>query len=525
MDNLLYDPIFRIETANASECLSLPALFVELAQDKVESFLGLQRHQEDAFHVFLCYLAGSVLAHQNQIEADQSEEFWRNGLLQLAQGQESAWKLLVENPLEPGFMQPSLTDVSIFKRFDFKPNEGPKAESPDQLDLLDISRNHDIKYKRSKHPSTEQWIYSLISLQTCTCYYGSGNYGTARINGTTARPTIEIMVSERWGARWKVNTSRLLQYRNKLLKKKPYREKHGVVLAWLPPWDLTSSLSLQEMDPFFIEISRAVRLNSTGSRIIVLGATSKPRVIDKAARDEIKGNLGDPWTPINLRSGGAAVFGKEGFTVQRLHDLIFSKIDEESLYSPCEFMKATGSSDEIFHATALARRGKTSNTEGFHCADIPIPGQIKLSLFQRDSKAITLGKISRSRIRDAEIMWRQVLKPALYKLLDGGSKQKPEEIGSWQMRIEKRLKSWLEETEKAYNSAWTNDYFMLLWSADISDEKSTQQEWLAFLESQAKDVLLAAIKRFPKRSGRTYRSQVSAEELFKLLYRLKLNSD
>jgi len=46
MDNLLYDPIFRIETANASECLSLPALFVELAQDKVESFLGLQRHQE-----------------------------------------------------------------------------------------------------------------------------------------------------------------------------------------------------------------------------------------------------------------------------------------------------------------------------------------------------------------------------------------------------------------------------------------------------------------------------------------------
>jgi CRISPR system Cascade subunit CasA len=525
MDNLLNDPIFSIETMQGLDKVNLPALLVALGKDEVESLPGLQRHQEDALHVFLCYLAGAVLARLGQTKHEQSEGFWRKGLLNLANGQSDAWKLIVDNPLQPAFMQSPLVGVEILTKYGFNPKEGPKAESPNQLDLLDISRNHDIKYKRSQYPSTEQWVYSLISLQTCTCYYGSGNYGTVRINGTTARPTVEMMPSGRWGMRWITDTSRLLQYRPRLLKKKPYRETNGTVLAWLTPWDLESSLSFQDMDPFFVEVSRAIRLKKLGAKIIALGATSKPRVIAKAARDEIKGNLGDPWTPISLKSGGAAVFGKEGFTAQRLHDLIFADLDEESIYSPCEFMKVTGPNDSIFHASALARRGKTSNTEGFHCVDIPIPGHVTLGFFQHNSKTITLGKISRSRIQDAETMWRQVLKPALYKLLDSGSKQKPEEVGSWQTRMEKRLKAWLEETEKVYDAAWTRDFFMLLWDADVENEKAARQKWVVFLKAQAEQILLTAIKQFPKRTGRTYRSQVNAEELFKFLCRVRFESD
>jgi CRISPR system Cascade subunit CasA len=525
MDNLLYDPIFRIETAQGLEQSSLPALFVALSKDRVESFLGLQRHQDDAFHVFLCYLAGAALVRLGQTEPEQPEGFWRDGLLNLSEGQENAWKLLVENPLEPAFMQPPVTDLSLSKKYEFTPKEGPKAETPDQLDLLAVSKNHDIKYKRSKFPEIEQWVYSLISLQTCTCYCGR-HYGTARINGTSARPVVEFMDSTRWGKRWKTNTARLLQYRPRLLDKKPYKKNSGLVLSWLAPWNLEASLSLQQMDAFFVEISRAIRLVMSGGKIIALGATSKPRVIAKAARDEIKGNLGDPWTPISLKSGGAAVFGEEGFSSSRLHNLIFADVDENSIYSSCEFMKATSAADGVFHATALARRGGTdSTTEGLHCVDIPIPGRIAFGFAQRNAAAATLGKISRSRIKDAETMWRQVLKPALYKFLDGGTKQKPEEIGAWQTRMEKRLKAWLEETEKSFNAAWSRDFFPLLWDVDLEDEKASRQEWITALKIQAESILKEAAQRFPKHSSRNYRSQVYAEEIFKLLYRLRFEFD
>lgn len=56
--NLLFDPLLRVKTTQGVQSLSLPALLAALAGDRVESLLGLQRHQEDAFHIFLCYLPG-----------------------------------------------------------------------------------------------------------------------------------------------------------------------------------------------------------------------------------------------------------------------------------------------------------------------------------------------------------------------------------------------------------------------------------------------------------------------------------
>ncbi|MCS6915940.1 MAG: type I-E CRISPR-associated protein Cse1/CasA [Myxococcota bacterium] len=506
--NLLVDPVFRVETPDGQQSMSLPALLAALGEDRVEALSGLQRHQEDAFHIFLCYLAGAVLARTGKERPVQDEVFWREGIRRLTGRQDDyAWTLVLEDVTQPAFMQAALADKSLFANFHTKE---PKARTPDELDLLATAKNHDCKQAQSAQPAIDDWIYALISLQTSTCYGGRGNYGIARINGTSARPCVQIMDSARYGLRWQQDVTRLLRYRPKLLDQYPY-DALGIVLTWVPPWDLKASLALDALDPFFIEISRAVRLTATDSGIRVLGAASEPRVIAKAQRDKLKGNLGDPWTPINHKSGGAVVLGKNSLTPRVLHDLLFAEIDSDSPFKPCAFMQQdTGAPTEaLFHVTALARRGGTdSSTEGFHAADIPIPGKVKLSLMRRDTEAQRLGKVSRERLNDASVMENKVLNPALLALLEGG----PEKID-----YDKReLNAWRERAIQTYAEAWAADFFPWLWrTLDEVDADAARLAWLRSLQDKAWRAFQGAIERYPARSGRRYRARVRAEGVFR----------
>ena len=52
-------------------------LFARLGKNEVRHLTRIQRHQYDAFHVFLCYLAGAVLARDGSSNPVQDEHFWR----------------------------------------------------------------------------------------------------------------------------------------------------------------------------------------------------------------------------------------------------------------------------------------------------------------------------------------------------------------------------------------------------------------------------------------------------------------
>ena len=107
--NLLTDPLLRAITDQGEELLSLPALLAALGHDRVQHLTGLQRHQADAFHVFLCYLAGAVLARNNHTNPIQDEEYWRQGMRSLAgEAGDDAWTLVVDDLTRPAFMQPPL---------------------------------------------------------------------------------------------------------------------------------------------------------------------------------------------------------------------------------------------------------------------------------------------------------------------------------------------------------------------------------------------------------------------------------
>ncbi|MCD6305152.1 MAG: type I-E CRISPR-associated protein Cse1/CasA, partial [Deltaproteobacteria bacterium] len=157
--NLLTDPLLRVQTA-ASEVrqMSLPELFSALGRDEVESLPGLQRHQADALHVFLCYLAGAILARSGDTEPVQETSYWERGLVDLSEGQENwAWRLVVEDVSKPAFFQAPLPAADRLSL---------KAVTPDRLDLLPTAKNHDVKKARGFYPHPDEWVYTLVSLQT-----------------------------------------------------------------------------------------------------------------------------------------------------------------------------------------------------------------------------------------------------------------------------------------------------------------------------------------------------------------------
>ncbi len=186
--NLLVDPIFRVRTSKGIGKHDLPGLMALLGEDKVESLPGLQRHQEDAFHVFLCYLAGAVMARFGASDPRQDADQWREGIRDLTRQEgctdDSAWTLVVEDPTKPAFMQPPAPDKATFER-DYK----PKTATPDALDVMQTAKNHDVKTTRASPTDQEAWLYALISLQTTIGYMGSKTYGISRMNsGSGSRP-------------------------------------------------------------------------------------------------------------------------------------------------------------------------------------------------------------------------------------------------------------------------------------------------------------------------------------------------
>ena len=139
-----------------------------------------------------------------------------------------------------------------------------KKITPDDLDILVKSKNHDVKQTIVLDSSLEDWVFALVSLQTMAGFLGSGNYGITRMNGGfSARPCLGLAPSDGGiGAHLRFDICRMLNYRDQMLEKyRPnYKKQNGFALIWLEPWDGVEQFDLRQLDPYFIEICRRVRL-------------------------------------------------------------------------------------------------------------------------------------------------------------------------------------------------------------------------------------------------------------------------
>jgi CRISPR system Cascade subunit CasA len=494
--NLLTDPIFRAETTSGPNVLSLPELLAQLGTDHLERLVGLQRHQHDAFHVFLCYLAGAVLARRGISNPVQSAEFWREGLLELS-GDLWGWELSVDDLEKPGFMQVPLPAGS-------RPNS--EAASPDALDVLQTAKNHDVKQARALQASIDSWVYSLISLQTMSGFLGRGNQGISRMNsGFGNRPIVELMRSRALGQRWRDAVERLLLHRDQVLSEPFGYDPRGLVLLWLEPWDGQSPLALSQLDPFYIEVCRRVRLVWKNGRIIKahLYSADKPRIAAK----ELNGVVGDPWLPVDLKGvqkgdAKALTFPPVGITADHMRRLIFhDEVKLSALQRPLTHWRGS-----LLFSVSVLVRGQ-GVTDGFHHWEVRIPQEKVPSLFGGASRRKSLDDLSKTAIEYAGIMQNRVLKPAVFAHILGA----PDRL---RLDDDFSTAAWTGVV-RDFELRWSADYFPWLWSVpEPFDEDQELDRWTSFLHRHALAVLERAEAALPGYSGRRYLVKTTVRNVF-----------
>lgn len=162
--NLLVDPLIHTNGG----ALTLPGLFAAMTRGEVTDFPALRPHQRPAWHMFLVQLA--VLARSGQDDPLPEEEAtWHEKLRRLTTEFEddAPWHLVGEDDGTPAFLQP--------------PDPGgvkwSEVATPDALDMLITSRNHDLKREIAHDATPQDWLFALVSLQTMEGFGGAGNYG------------------------------------------------------------------------------------------------------------------------------------------------------------------------------------------------------------------------------------------------------------------------------------------------------------------------------------------------------------
>lgn len=507
--NLLLDPLFRVCWQGQTSRASLPELLALLGEDRVDSLSGVQRHQEDALHIFLCYLAGVVLGRQGAQSPRQSADFWRQGIraLTLAEGCDSddAWTLVVDDPTRPAFLQAPATSRAVFAR-DYK----PKASTPDALDVLQTAKNHDVKATKGDPGCEEAWALALLSSQTMTGLLGKGNgggmnRGISRMNtGIGSRPRVGWLPSFRQGPQFSRDVQLLARVRARLLDPPFVYRPNGRVLLWLEPWDGTGGHPLQTLDPFFIEIARRYRMIPSSRGYQVVSAGSAATFIDGA--DALKGNVGDPWIPINLKTNGALTVVRSGLYLELLRKLILPDSDGQTELKPAAMQDIPSESGSGWLSASVLARGN-GTTDGFHEAAIRVPERARLVLFGKGPERDRLAGLSKKGLEIASTIQYKALRPALFALMEGGPdaiKLDNAEIGRW-----------VDKAAVAYNRDWNVLYFDWLWTTlDEADDSAALTFWLSQLRGLADAALRAAFEHAPARSGRNYRGKTKARDIF-----------
>ena len=375
MYDLLDDPLIpsQLDGVPNPAFRTLPGLYAQLAADKVHSFPGLAAHQAPAWYQFLAQL-GAIAVHRGGLAGPPTRaDEWRSLLADLAADHTStAWSLVGRDARKPALLQPPTDRLEEFRTF---------ATTADALDLLVKSKNHDRKQTQAVHAPPHLWLYALVNLQTTQGYSGRGQPGVARMNGgLSSRPLVDLRPSARWGPRVFRAVRMLLARREQVLKTVGddlYRRRDGLALTWLRRWDDDQMLSLGDLDPYFVEVCRRLRLvEAADGRLCAVARPSRqPRTNAKAAF----GNLGDPWVPVALRKDppAALTVGAGGFDYRLVQRIV---LRPGEFRRPLALQPLPGERDgnKELHLAALVRgQGKT---EGFHERVIPLPDAVWIHL-------------------------------------------------------------------------------------------------------------------------------------------------
>lgn len=503
--NLLITPIIRVvETAQRSIRLTLPETLAALARDEIESFPALRAHQRHAWHSFLVLIAALALHIAGRSDLPGDEAGWAallRGLTPDYPGDEP-WSL-TSPPDKPALLQPPLPSLAELKNV---------VATPDALDMLVTSRNHDLKAEVMVDAEPDDWLFALVTLQTMQGYYGSGNYGASRLLGAHGnRPSVAIAMDEtalvagRPGLQFRRDIEQLVLLRPEALKI-GYAPSAGLGLVWLKPWDGHQSIRISELDPYYIEICRRVRLTAIDVHLRARSGGSKsPRI------SPIPGALtGDPWAPIFVtKSGDHKVFtataenGASAFGYARMSELMFGS--DRYIISPLGKAAVTDSETGL---TILARalvRGE-GRTEGYHERRVPLTRKVADKFRLRAAEPIA--EAAKKRVEIAGEIQNRVLKAALLALFENG----PDQIDCRDDGANRRAEGYLARFDREVD----RDFFSELWKEfeEGADGATERAAWVSRLIERAGALIEEADKGASKAVKRRYRARARADAVF-----------
>ena len=504
--NLLSSPIISI---NGGQRLSLPALFTAMTRGEVLSFPALRPHQRPAWHMFLVQLGALAAWKSGAGELPDNEDDWARLLRALTPdyGGDEPWRLLVNDIRKPAFMQPPLPKGEELSS-DAWANPDKIRRTPDGVDMLVTSKNHDVKKAVAKDAQLEDWVFALISLQTCEGVMGMGNKGIARMNGGYgSRPMLCFAPAQKGGAAphpskwWAADAGRLLESR-----RRGDIDHVGIVggnaLLWCVDWGkgAEGALRLDSLDPWFIEVCRRVRLLECDGAVIAKCGTSDQSRIDKG---KPPATPFDPWTPVHKvgdKAGMQLTIGSRVFDYRLLSDLLFF-----GNYVAPMMASEMGESDDGWVLVAEAFGRGQGKTEGFKSKVIPAPSRF-IRLLAPGSPSADLAK---AQINEIEA-FNGALRSALSLAAADGFRDKRE----------KSHYACATPARRRFDIAADREFFPSLWrrlEAHDADEGIRAQAQMSFLEAlmrEAKAAFDAFLPTAPCKAIYRARAQTMAQREF-----------
>lgn len=500
--SLLDDPIIRWRdvTSNEPHASSLPDVFAALAADDIRDFPALRTHQRHPWHAFLVQLAVIALHRAGCNEPWTDAASWRNALMALTPDHldGAAW-YLVSPPDKPAFMQPPV------------PGEDPSgwkpAHTPDAMDMLVTAKNHDLKVARIHHAQPDDWVFSLVSLQTQDGFGGNMNYGISRMNsGSGSRLGVGIAVTNGMpGLRWRDDIKSIMSKREDIAETYGLtKARNGHTLLWLIPWSgkkEESPLEIRDLDPLYIEICRRVRLSILSGQIKGYKSTSEgPRVTGVH-----KGATGDPWTPVNLPSkkypnGYSLSIIESGFNYAVMSRILsMNGFQHGAAWRLCDWP-----SDSSLSITAQVVSRGQGKTKGYHERQLPIsPKTRRLLEIGRQS---VVGALASKRVEAIESM-RSILQDSLVVLFASGK------TGNKNDTAKNVAKKFALSFEKAEDARFFDDLTLHVEAQDDQRE-DVYTTWLVGLASRAEHALRAAFDAGPRNAMQRYKARSEALRYF-----------
>ena len=504
--NLLTRPLIRTVPQGV---LTLPGVIAALARDEVEDFLALRPHQSPGWHMFLVQLAALALHEEGHPDIPEDETAWAALLRGLTPDftEDEPWCLVVADVTQPAFLQPPVPDgVTLSKN----------VPSADALDLLITSRNHDLKQAVARSGQPEDWLFALVSLQTGEGYGGAGNRGIARMNGgSSSRCMLALAplpettgedsktMTPRPGAWFRRDVAVLLETRDEQLKKYAhleYRETGGIKLTWLEPWLENKQLQIKDLDIWFIEVCRRIRLRQSSESLYARKGTSKATRINAK---HLNGVLGDPFAPVNKIDNKSFTLGGGDFNYRKLTELFLSgNWYMPLLAQPASFEREGGTL--LLVAQALARGN--SKTEGFKSRALPIGGKVSRALGPRRAELHELAQRQMETIK----IFDKALGNALALIAAGGDRD----------RVKKDHYAHARDARARLDQAADAIFFEYLWKRFEVQEKgkeALQQEEKRFTKAlfgKAREIFKAARLAVPCASIFRPRAEARAERAF-----------